>query len=154
MNVPQMPWEVNPPFQGPPGPPGPAGEKGEKGPAGEKGAAGEKGEKGAAGEKGEKGEVGAPGAGVTLLYGYVSSGGAKVSGSAGWTVEKLSEGRYKVTITAPFAAFSSPVATIASATVEAYTWTVNNVLKGSFEVRVNKGGAAAGSDFVFHCTGG
>jgi hypothetical protein len=126
--VPRQPWEEQPPF----------GEKGEKG------------------EKGAKGENGAPGVGVTLLYGYVTSGGAKINGSAGWTVEKLAEGRYKVNITAPFAAFSSPVASPATASVEGYVCEVNNVLAGSFEIRtVNaKTGALAGSDFVFHCTGG
>jgi hypothetical protein len=111
-------------------------------------------QQGEGGAKGEKGEAGAPGAGVTLLSGAVSAAGAKVSGSAGWTVANLGAGLYKVTFTVPFAAFSTPVATLQNSALETRTAYIKQYTKEFFEVETLHAGARVNDNFNFMCTGG
>jgi hypothetical protein len=109
-------------------------------------------QQGEAGAKGEKGEAGAPGGVPAMLFGSVSAAGAKVTGSAGWTSAKIEAGRYRITFTAPFAAFSTPVA--CSGNDLLLVSTINT--KNSFDVflRTASTSVRTDSEFTFFCSGG
>lgn len=111
-------------------------------------------QKGDKGPAGAAGEAGIPGVGAKVIYGRINSG-AKVSGSAGWTSEKLGAGRVKVNVAPKFASALWPTANIISATLESFKIYVTAFVNGeSFEIRsVNNAGALADVELIFHCFG-